>query len=95
MQVNKELISKLEKLSRLELSEGEREQLTGDLNAILQMVDQLNELDTSEVAPLTYISDASFVGREDQVANQVDRSTALSNAPEQDGTFFRLPKVID
>ncbi len=95
MTVDNALISKLEKLARLELPEAQRQQLQGDLNAILDMVAKLNELDTEGVEPLTYISDATFLGREDKVANQVDREAALRNAPDQDGQYFKLPKVID
>ncbi len=95
MKIDKALISKLEKLARLNLPEAQRQQLSGDLNAILDMVAQLNELDTEGVEPLTYISDATFLGREDQVANQVERQAALANAPDQNGQYFKLPKVID
>ncbi len=95
MQINKSLISKLEKLSRLELPETQKDKLAGDLSAILDMVEKLSELDTEGVKPLTYISDAVFIGREDQVKNQVDRDKALANAPDQDGKHFKLPKVID
>lgn len=95
MEVNKNLISKLEKLAKLQLSEEERNLISQDLNAILKMIDKLNELDTDQVEPLTYISDAVFIAREDEVKNQVDRAKALSNAPDQDGIYFKLPKVID
>ena len=95
MTVDNVLISKLEKLARLNLPEAQRQQLAGDLNAILDMVAKLNEIDTDGVEPLTYISDATFIGREDEVANQVDRQAALSNAPDQNGQYFKLPKVID
>mgnify|MGYP001801956459 FL=1 len=95
MTVDTALISKLEKLARLLLPPEQRQQLLGDLNAILEMLAKLNELDTEGVAPLTYISDAVFLGREDVVAKQVDREAALRNAPDQDGQYFKEPKVID
>ena len=59
------------------------------------MVEKLNDLDVEGVEPLVYLNDAINRMREDQVANQVSREEALQNAPDQDGTFFRVPKVID
>ena len=95
MKVDKALISKLEKLARLELSDEEKEQLVGDLDKILNMVAKMEELDTSDVDPLLYVTDSVNVFRTDEVKNQVDRQQALDRAPDQDGTYFKVPKVID
>lgn len=95
MKIDKQLISRLEHLARLELSEEEKNRLMGDLNEILQMVEKLQELDTSDVEPLIYINEAVNVWREDQVKNQVSQEEALKNAPNQDGTYFKVAKVID
>lgn len=95
MQIDKVLISKLENLARLELSEAEREKIQQDLNAILDMVAKLESLDTNDVEPLVYLNPDVNVWRKDEVKNQVDRSSALKNAPNQDGTYFKVPKVID
>ena len=96
MQIDRSLILRLENLTRLELSETERDRLTRDLNEILEMVEKLQELDTDGVNPLTYINEEEEnVWREDQVTGQVSRDEALANAPRHDGSFFRVPKVID
>jgi aspartyl-tRNA(Asn)/glutamyl-tRNA(Gln) amidotransferase subunit C len=95
MQVDRALILKLENLSRLELSETEREKLAGSLNDILKMVDKLNELNTEGVEPLVYINEDISMLREDVVKNQVTRQDALKNAPDHNGTYFKVPKVID
>ncbi|MCB9265394.1 MAG: Asp-tRNA(Asn)/Glu-tRNA(Gln) amidotransferase subunit GatC [Lewinellaceae bacterium] len=95
MKIDKQLISKLEHLARLELSDEEAERLMGDLNSILEMVEKLQELDTSETEPLVYINEDVNVLREDVVKGQVERESALRNAPDQDGEHFRVPKVID
>lgn len=95
MQVDEKLISRLEHLARLELSGEERGHIQQDLNKILDMVEKLNELDTTNVQPLVYINEEGNVWREDEVKNQLDREKALKNAPDQDGTFFKVPKVID
>ncbi len=95
MQVDKDLISRLEKLARLQLDPAERDKLTTDLNSILQMVDKLSELDTTGVEPLIYLNDTENVLREDVVGAQLTPEEALRNAPKQDGQFFRVPKVIE
>ncbi len=94
MQIDDALISHLEKLARLRLAPEERERLRGDLNNILAMVEKLQELDLDGVEPLTYISEEVNVLRPDRVQGQVSREEALRNAPDTDGTFFRVPKVI-
>ena len=95
MQLDKDVISHLEKLARLQLSDPEREQLTADLQRILQMVDKLRELDTTGVEPLIYLNDQENVWREDEVGIQLSPEQALQNAPKQDGQYFRVPKVIE
>lgn len=94
MEVNKDLILKLEKLSRLELSEAERVAIQKDLGNMLVMVDKLNELDTDGIEPLIYISEEENTLRDDEIKHQVNRVEALKNAPNTDGEFFRVPKVI-
>ncbi|AEE53887.1 Asp-tRNA(Asn)/Glu-tRNA(Gln) amidotransferase subunit GatC [Haliscomenobacter hydrossis] len=95
MTITGTLISRLEHLARLELSEEERKSLQEDLNNILVMVEKLQALDTNDVEPLVYLNEDVNVWREDQVQHQVKREDALLNAPQQDGTFFMVPKVID
>jgi aspartyl-tRNA(Asn)/glutamyl-tRNA(Gln) amidotransferase subunit C len=95
MQIDKPLISRLEHLARLELSDAERDTLQHDLNAILEMVEKLQGLDTENVDPLVYINEDVNQLREDLVANQVSQAEALKNAPNQDGEHFKVPKVID
>ena len=94
MEVNKDLILKLEKLARLELSETERSAIQKDLGNILVMVDKLNELDTDGVEPLVYISDEQNTLRDDEIKHQVSKVEAMKNAPNTDGDFFRVPKMI-
>lgn len=94
MQIDRDLILKLENLAKLELSDLERERLGLDLTNILQMVEKLQELDTSNVEPLTYISDVVNQLREDEISGQVTNEQALSNAPETNEPYFKVPKVI-
>ncbi len=95
MQIDDQLISRLEKLARLRLSSEEREKLKGDLGSILDMVEKLKELDTEGVEPLEYIFDEENILREDEVKNQLPREKAFENAPKHDEQFFKVPKVID
>jgi aspartyl-tRNA(Asn)/glutamyl-tRNA(Gln) amidotransferase subunit C len=95
MQIDTTLISRLEKLARLQLSEPEREKLTGDLQRILDMVDTLQALDTQGIEPLVYLNGDTHLLREDEVGHQLDRADALANAPKHDDQFFRVPKVIE
>lgn len=95
MKVDKNLISKLEQLARLELSDTEKTQIMGDLNNILEMVAKLESLDTTDVEPLVHISDEVNVLRADEVKNQLSREMALKNAPDKTEAYFKVPKIID
>ena len=68
--------------------------LRQSLNNILKMVEKLNEIDTTGVEPLVYISDDNTPPRVDAVKHQVATKSALKNAPTQDDAFFKVPKVI-
>ena len=95
MQIDEQLILKLESLARLELAADERIKLQSSLNDILTMVEKLNELNTEGVEPLIYINENDGSLRDDTVKNQLDQAAALSNAPDHNAAFFKVPKVID
>ncbi len=95
MQIDKDLISRLELLARLELSGKEQEAIRQDLNEILAMVEKLQSIDTKGVEPLVYLNPDVNRWRADEVRDQLPRERALRHAPEQDGTYFKVPKVID
>lgn len=83
------------KLARLEVSEAEKEKFTAQLNDILRYIDQLNELDTTGVAPMSHAIAVTNAFREDRVAQSLGSGAALANAPDVRGEFFRVPKVIE
>ncbi|MEO1434340.1 MAG: Asp-tRNA(Asn)/Glu-tRNA(Gln) amidotransferase subunit GatC [Bacteroidota bacterium] len=95
MQVDKVLISKLEKLARLELSDEEKERIQEDLERILKMVGKLDELDLSAVDPLLQVFEQSSQLRADEVVDPLSVEQALKNAPKKQGPYFSVPKVID
>ncbi|MBL7774408.1 MAG: Asp-tRNA(Asn)/Glu-tRNA(Gln) amidotransferase subunit GatC [Saprospiraceae bacterium] len=95
MQADNSLISRLEKLARLQLSPEEKPGFASDLNQILQMVDRLLELDTAGVEPLAYPTLPQSGFRADEPGTSNTAAQALQNAPDHDGQFFIVPKVID
>jgi len=111
MRVTEQDVLHVADLANLELTPQERQRMVTDLNSILDYVDRLNELDTSGVEPMAQVSDRygvdatkagserfAYATRED-VLNGLRKSftndEALQNAPETDGTFFEVPKVIE
>ena len=81
-------------LARLSFTDEEKQKLTGELNAILAYMEELNSLDTSAVAPLSHVIDVKDVFREDVHVPSLPREEALKNAPSATDKFFRVPKVI-
>jgi aspartyl-tRNA(Asn)/glutamyl-tRNA(Gln) amidotransferase subunit C len=81
-------------LARLSFSPEEKQRLAAQLNTILEYMEQLNELDTSNVEPLSHVVDVSNVFREDTLRPSLPRDEALRNAPSRTEKFFKVPKVI-
>lgn len=94
MIVNDALIEKLAHLSRLEFADEEKEVIKSDLEKMIGFIDKLNELDTSNVAPLLHMSDNVNVFRTDTVKGEISRKDVFKNAPLHDEKFFKVPKVI-
>ncbi|MHC4192795.1 MAG: Asp-tRNA(Asn)/Glu-tRNA(Gln) amidotransferase subunit GatC [Planctomycetota bacterium] len=88
-------VRKVAKLARLELSEAEVEEFTGQLSAILEYMEKMNELDTTGVEPLAHCLPITNVFREDAVKESIGVEKALANAPQRDGEFFKVPKILD
>ncbi len=88
-------VRKVAKLSRLELTEAEVEEFTGQLSAILDYVEKMNELDTTDVEPLAHCLPISNVFRQDIARESLGTEKALANAPQRDEEFFKVPKILD
>ncbi len=82
------------KLARLEFTEEEKKMFTRQLNQILEYMEKLNELDTTNVEPLSHVIDLSNVFREDRVRPSYPVEEVLKNAPAKTEKFFKVPKVI-
>jgi aspartyl-tRNA(Asn)/glutamyl-tRNA(Gln) amidotransferase subunit C len=100
--VSVEEVRRVADLANLALTPEEEPRMQKDLNAILDYVDLLNELDTEGVAPMAQVSgmlvevvDQRQVLREDIVQPSIDRAKVMSAAPDTDGRFFKVPKVIE
>jgi aspartyl-tRNA(Asn)/glutamyl-tRNA(Gln) amidotransferase subunit C len=95
MEITMELISYLEKLGRISLTEEEKEKTRIDLSSILGYIDKLNELDTDSVEPLSHAFPITNVFREDVVTNSDRRDVILSNAPDKKDGCFKVPKTVE
>jgi len=93
--IDREQVRKVANLARLALTEAEEEQFTTQLAGILDYFQQLNELDTADVPPTTRAIEISNVIRPDHHQPYPDRDALLAGAPEQDGNYFRVPKILN
>jgi len=83
------------RLARLELTPGEKELFAGQMGAILGYVEKLKGLDTDGIVPTSHAVPMENAFREDSVRPSIGVEKALANAPEREGTFFAVPKVIE
>ncbi len=93
--IDLEQVRKVALLARLELSPEEEQQFTGQLNSILDYVEQLKELDTENVEPTTRAIEVENITRADQLESFGDRESMLSCAPDREDNFFKVPKILD
>jgi aspartyl-tRNA(Asn)/glutamyl-tRNA(Gln) amidotransferase subunit C len=111
MKVTEKDVDYVSDLANLELSKDERTRMLLDLNSILQHIARLGELDTSAVAPMAQVSERYAAGEsrqgidgfpiatrddvKDGLRKSLPHHVAIKNAPDSDGTFFEVPKVIE
>jgi aspartyl-tRNA(Asn)/glutamyl-tRNA(Gln) amidotransferase subunit C len=93
--IDERQVKAVAKLSRLDLTDAEVEVFSRQLSAILEYVEKLNELDTTNVEPLAHCLPISNVFREDQIKESLGVEKTLANAPQRDGEFFKVPKILD
>ncbi|OXS52347.1 aspartyl/glutamyl-tRNA(Asn/Gln) amidotransferase subunit C [Cohnella sp. CIP 111063] len=82
-------------LARLDLSEAEKEQFAGQLNAILKYAEKLNQLDTDGIEPTSHVLPLANVMRDDEVRDSWPVEKVLRNAPEEEDGQFRVPAVLE
>ena len=95
MSLDKEKIKHVAKLARISVDEAKVESLTKDLNSIFKFIEQLNELNTDKVEPLTSIAETTLRFREDKITSDNIREKILKNSPEKNDDFFVVPKVVE
>ncbi len=95
MSVSPEQVRHIAKLARIAMSEEELERLVPELNNILGWIEQLGEVDTDGVEPLTAVIEQKLRLRDDAVTDGNIRDDILANAPEAQHGFFAVPKVIE
>jgi aspartyl-tRNA(Asn)/glutamyl-tRNA(Gln) amidotransferase subunit C len=95
MQTDLQTLRNLAHLARLQLDESREQKLLSDLNSILEWVDKLRELDTTDIEPLVHLSEETNVLRADVAVNELTHEEALKNAPKRDSDYFRVPKVME
>lgn len=94
MAVTLQDVEYIARLARLAFTDEEKERLTGELNAILGYMEQLNSVATDDVEPLSHVIDLENVLRDDRRTPGLTRDEALRNAPSHTDEFFKVPKVI-
>ncbi len=95
MSVDKRTVTKIADLARIAVGPDELEPLVGELNNILNWIEQLSEVDTDGVAPMTSVVEVDLPWRADKVTDGGYRDEVLANAPGSEHGFFTVPKVIE
>jgi aspartyl-tRNA(Asn)/glutamyl-tRNA(Gln) amidotransferase subunit C len=93
--IDREQVHKVAHLARLALTDAEETQFTTQLGSIIDYFEQLSELDVTTVEPTTRAIDVSNITRKDDLQPYGEREMILAGAPEQEGDFFKVPKIMD
>jgi len=94
MKIDPQEVEHVARLARLKITAQEADRLTGQMNSILTYMDKLNDLDTTGIEPMAHALPLTNAFREDEVRPSLDTDKVLDNAPESEGAFFLVPKVI-
>jgi aspartyl-tRNA(Asn)/glutamyl-tRNA(Gln) amidotransferase subunit C len=109
MKVSEKDVLYVAELANLELTDAERQRMLKDLNSILDYIDMLGQLDTNDIPPMAQVNAGpsttgsarndvnpfEYAIRADEVKPCLTHEQAMMNAPDTDGTYFKVPKVID
>ena len=92
--IDGKLVADLSRLAKLKFDEQAAEKMKGDLDKIIGFVNKLSEIDTEGVEPLIYLSEEVNVLRQDEIKHEVSQENALTNAPQKDSDYFKVPTVL-
>lgn len=95
MAVSNEQVKYIANLARLSFTNEEVEKLAGEMNKILDYMDELQEVDTADVEPLEYVTRGESKLRADEAKEPLSHEDVLKNAPNADSDYFRVPRVIE
>lgn len=95
MALDRDTVRRIATLARLRVPETDLDGLAGELSQILEWVEQLNAVDTSEVAPMASVADMTLRLRPDEVTDGGMADAVTANAPDPAGPFFAVPKVVE
>lgn len=95
MKITEEMVDYISTLSRLKLPQEEKTRMTGELERILEYMDVLSALDTTDVEPMSHVFPIKNVFRADVVEPSAERGTLLQGAPAHDDESFLVPKAVD
>ena len=95
MALDKATVARIAALARIKASDAEQEALAGELSQILTWIEQLGEIDTSGVEPMSSVAAVTLPMREDSVTDGNARDKILTNAPVAAHGFFTVPKVVE
>ncbi len=95
MRISEETVNHIAHLARLKFDGDEVKSIQIDLENMISFMGKLNELETSDLEPLLFMSDEVNVLREDIAVETISAKEALKNAPKKDSDYFRIPKVLD
>lgn len=95
MSVDNSIVKKIANLSKINIDEGQEETLKNELNNILNWVDELKKVDTTEVEPMLSVFNESMIMRDDVENTKINSKQVLDNAPRKESGFFVVPKVVE
>ena len=95
MKLDTNTINKIAKLARIRLSDKEANEFLKDINSILDWVEQLNEVNTDKIDPLTNISSSALTKRKDEAQDMNSSDEILQNSPDKLEGYFAVPKVVE
>lgn len=95
MSIDKSTVEKVAKLARIKTTEAENDKFAGELNGIMNWIEQLNDVNTNGVDPLTSVVDMELFKREDSVTDGGYTKDVTANAPETQEGYFVVPKVVE
>ena len=95
MSIDLKTVKHISKLSRISIDDQKAKKLEKDLNAIFKWIEQLNELNTEKVEPLTSIAETTLRFRKDQIKTENIREDILKNSPKENKDYFVVPKVVE